>query len=102
MKKVLALLMVLLLTVVLVGCREKRDAKIPIENPSYIAVYNAGTIIYEAYSENGTITITAEKIHTVTVSVSDTSEYWLVYYITQNGVTTKIVDSDALSLLWID
>ena len=94
------LLIITLLMLVLVGCTEKRDAKIPIENPSYIAVYNSGAIIYEASVEDGFITVSADKIKTITVSWSDTSEYWLVYYITQNGITTKIVDSDTLSIVW--
>lgn len=94
----IVVLMALMLAVV--GCSEKRDARIPIENPSYIAVYNAGTIIYEAFIEDGLIVVSADKIKTVTVSWSDTSEYWLVYNITQNGKTTKIVDSDSLSIVW--
>ena len=103
MKKRLALLMAFILTLALVGCQEQRDAKIPIDNPSYIAFYNGGTIVYEAFREDGTISISAEKLATVTVSWSkDTAEYWLVYYITQNGVTTKIVDSDAMAIIWKD
>lgn len=101
MKKILIIITVLTLFI-LAGCQEQRDAKIPIENPSYIVIYNAGTIIYEADSENGDITITADKLRTVNISVGDTSEYWLVYYITQNGKTTKIVDSDTLSIVWED
>lgn len=100
MKKILVLLVLLVSGLFIMGCTEKRDANIPVENPSYIAVYNSGTIIYEAYSSDGTITITADKFKTVTVSWGDTTEYWLVYYITQNGVTTKIVDSDTLSIVW--
>lgn len=103
MKKLIALLTVLLLTVALVGCVEKRDAKIPIDNPSYIAFYNGGEIVYEAFRENGVITLTAEKIATVTVALNeDVTEYWLVYSITQNGITTKIVDSDAMAIIWTD
>ena len=101
MKKLL-LALTILLTVFLVGCQEKRDAMIPIENPSYLAVYNGGEIIYEAFIDDGKIEITAEKMKSVTISLGDTTEYWLVYSITQNGVTTKIVDSDTLCLVWID
>ena len=100
MKKLVLVVSVLLLGLLLIGCTESRDAGIPVENPSYIAVYNAGTVIYEASVEDGLITIEAEKIKVNTVSWGNTSEYWLVYYITQNGKTTKIVDSDSLSIVW--
>ena len=99
MKKLLVLILIVLM-LVLSGCQEQRDARIPVENPEYIAFYNGGTIIYEALVEDGIITISAEKFKTVTVSWGDTTEYWLVYYITQNGKTTKIVDSDTLSIIW--
>lgn len=102
MKKLFLMVLMLFIVIALVGCQEKRDARVPIDNPSYIAIYNSGTIVYEANSEDGEITITAEKIRTVTVSLGETSEYWLVYYITQNGITTKIVDSDTLSIVWQD
>jgi hypothetical protein len=102
MKKLLSLLVILILGFVLIGCTEKRDAAIPMENPSHIIVYNAGTIIYEAKSVDGTIEIAAEKIKVNTLSFGDTSEFWLVYYITQNGVTTKIIDSNSLSIVWYD
>lgn len=100
MKKLLSVLSILFVGLLLVGCSESRDAQIPVENPNYIVIYNAGTVIYEASSVDGVITIEAEKIKVNTVSWSDTSEYWLVYHITQNGRTTKIVDSDSLSILW--
>lgn len=100
MKKVLLMIVLVVSLLFVTGCTEKRDADIPVENPSYLVVYNAGTIIYEAYSHEGTITIEAQKIRVNTVSWGDSSEYWLVYYITQNGITTKIVDSDSLSILW--
>jgi len=100
MKKLLALLVLTVLSVMLIGCQEQRDAHIPVENPTYIAFYNGGTIIYEAFVEDGVITVEAEKFKTVTVSWSDTSEYWLVYTITQGGRVTKIVDSDTLSIVW--
>lgn len=102
MKKLLSVLTVLMLFM-LMGCQESRDAVLPIENPSYLAIYNSGEMIYEAFDTDGKIDITAEKFQNITVSWSDnTTEYWLVYSITQNGVTTKIVDSDALCLVWID
>jgi len=100
MKKLLMLFVLIIVGVMMVGCTESRDADIPVESPSYLAVYNAGTIIYEAYATDGAITIKAQKTKVTTVSIGDTSEYWLVYHITQNGVTTKIVDSDSLSILW--
>ncbi len=100
MKKLLLMVVLLATVVTLVGCTETRDAKIPIDRPSYIAFYNSGTIIYEAYGIDGVITIEADKMKTVTVSWGDTTEYWLIYSITQNGVTTKIVDSDTLSIVW--
>lgn len=101
MKKILIIL-VLLATFTLMGCQEKRDAMIPIENPQYLAVYNGGEIIYEAFIKDGEIEITAEKMRSITISWSDTTEYWLVYSITQHGITTNIVDSDTLSIVWID
>ena len=100
MRKLVLVISVLLLGLLLIGCTESRDAGIPVENPSHIVVYNAGTVIYEAFVEDGLITIEAEKIKVNTLSLGDTSEYWLVYYITQNGKTTKIVDSDSLSIVW--
>lgn len=101
MKKLIMVILLLLITALfLMGCAEKRDAAIPIENPSYIIIYNSGTIIYEAYSEDGLIIINAKKIKTTTISFGNTTENWLVYYITQNGRTTKIVDSDSLSIVW--
>ena len=102
MKRMLVLVLMLVMVGVLVGCQEQRDAKVPIEDPDYIIVYNGGEVIYEAYSEDGEITVAADKFRTVTVSIGDTSEYWLVYYFTQNGITTKIVDSDTLSIVWQD
>ena len=101
MKKLL-LALTILLAVFLVGCQETRDAIIPIENPEYLAIYNGGEIIYEAFDTDGKIEITAQKMKSVTISWGDTTEYWLVYSITQNGVTTKIVDSDTLCIVWVD
>lgn len=102
MKKLFLMALMLFVVIILVGCQEQRDARVPVDNPSYILIYNSGTIIYEAYDEDGLITITAKKIKTTTLSFGNTSEYWLVYYITQNGITTKIVDSDTLSIVWQD
>ena len=101
MKKLLLVVTVLMLFM-LVGCQESRDAVLPVENPTYLAVYNGGEMIYEAFIADGKIEITAEKFKNITVSWSDTTEYWLVYSITQAGLTTKIVDSDALCIKWVD
>lgn len=101
MKRIL-LALTALMVFMLVGCQETRDAMIPIQNPEYLAIYNGGEIIYEAFIDDGEIEITAEKMKSVTISLGDTTEYWLVYSITQNGVTTKIVDSDTLCIVWID